>query len=339
MNEGIIYIARNPEYKEDIYKVGKTERTNLPLNRMIELSNHEGVIGQFSTIGYFLVNDVNEAETRCHQELKEFRYQNNREFFKLELSELIKKIRNAISDKIIKENIPKFNKTSDQISKGLDEFISTFHFELNPMFLFSKSEIKFKDFSKILIDNPNLVKYPRYATALTPYYHSIETKTKAYCFELRFDHIDFIGFPTVYAADILNVEDFKKHKHTEYDNQEGAINEIRKIELILEHDTEYLNKYELTIKKFKEIYNNDSLYSKYIHKKSNEFQKFENINNYIFYAFLTSGDKKLKMTKHTDGKKVWEEEDFDLINPSTRFWKGSLKRVLLEFEQISVDIV
>ena len=62
MNEGIIYIARNPEYKEDIYKVGKTERTNLPFNRMLELSSHEGVLGQFKVLGYLLVDNVNETE-------------------------------------------------------------------------------------------------------------------------------------------------------------------------------------------------------------------------------------------------------------------------------------
>ncbi len=338
MNEGIIYIARNPEYKEDIYKVGKTERTNLPLNRMIELSNHEGVIGQFSTIGYFLVNDVNETETRCHQELKEFRYQNNREFFKLELSELIKKIRNAISDKIIKENISKFNKTSVQISKGEDEFISSLHIELTAKFLFSKSKIKYEEFSKILENTPNLVKEPRHAISFPPFDFQIETKNKAYCFQLINEHNNFIGFPTLYNEDILNKDDLKKNQAV-FDNQIGAINLIRIIELILEHDPVYLNNYKLTINKLKEIYNNDSLYTKYMNQKSNEFQSLKNVDNYIFYAFLTGGDKKLKMTKMTDGKKVWEEEDFDLINPSTRFWKGSLKRVLLEFEQISVDIV
>ena len=338
MNEGIIYIARNPEYKEDIYKVGKTERTNLPLNRMIELSNHEGVIGQFSTIGYFLVNDVNETETRCHQELKEFRYQNNREFFKVELSELIKKIRNAISDKIIKENISKFNKTSVQISKGESEFILYMLFEMNLLYLFAKSKIKYEEFSKILENTPNLVKEPRHAISFPPFDFQIETKNKAYCFQLINEHNNFIGFPTLYNEDILNKDDLKKNQAV-FDNQVGAINLIRVIELIFEHDLEYLNKYKLTINKLKEIYKNDSLYTKYMNQKSNEFQSLKNIDNYIFYAFLTSGDKKLKMTKHTDGKKVWEEEDFDLINPSTRFWKGSLKRVLLEFEQASVEIV
>ena len=36
----------------------------------------------------------------------------------------------------------------------------------------------------------------------------------------------------------------------------------------------------------------------------------------------------------TDGKKTWEEEGFEIINPKTIFWKGSLERVLLELRSI-----
>ena len=85
MNEGIIYIARNPAYKEDIYKVGKTERTNISGNRMMELSNHEGVADYFKAVGYLLVDNVNESEKICHEKLKDYRYQNNKEFFQINL--------------------------------------------------------------------------------------------------------------------------------------------------------------------------------------------------------------------------------------------------------------
>ena len=114
MNEGIIYIARNPEYKEDIYKVGKTERTNLRLNRMIELSNHEGVAGQFQVGGYLLVEDIHEAEKICHQELKKYRYQNNREFFKINLNDLIRQIKDILKGKILKEYLPKVDKVKQK---------------------------------------------------------------------------------------------------------------------------------------------------------------------------------------------------------------------------------
>ena len=97
MNEGIIYIARNSEYKEDIYKVGKTERTNLAKYRMIELSNHEGVIGEFKTVGYVLVKNVHEAEKICHEKLRNYRYQNNRKFFKINIQKLLDEIRTDLN--------------------------------------------------------------------------------------------------------------------------------------------------------------------------------------------------------------------------------------------------
>ena len=114
MNEGIIYIARNPAYKEDIYKVGKTERTNLAINRMMELSNHEGVAGQFQVVGYLLVEDIHEAEKICHQELKKYRYQNNREFFEINLNDLASQIRDVLKGKILKEYLPKENKVKQK---------------------------------------------------------------------------------------------------------------------------------------------------------------------------------------------------------------------------------
>jgi len=114
MNEGIIYIARNPAYKEDIYKVGKTERTNLAINRMVELSNHEGVAGQFEVVGYLLVEDIHEAEKICHQELKKYRYQNNREFFKINLNDLIRQIKDILKGKILKEYLPKVDKVKQK---------------------------------------------------------------------------------------------------------------------------------------------------------------------------------------------------------------------------------
>ena len=52
------------------------------------------------------------------------------------------------------------------------------------------------------------------------------------------------------------------------------------------------------------------------------------------YAFFSQAERKKTMIKKTDGKKVWEEEDFELVNTETIFWKGSIDRVLVELSDI-----
>ena len=336
MNEGIIYIARNPEYKEDIYKIGKTERTYLPLNRMIELSNHEGVIGQFKAVGYVLVNDIHEAEQICHQELKDFRYQNNREFFKIDSNTLTEKIKNALSNKIIKDNLPKSHKEKkDEITEGEDRFIGQILHHMQLVLISSPKRKKIiNTVDKELKNISNQIKE---IGGFKPWDFQTETKQNVYCFELRADHRDFVGIDLFHVYEIFEKNDIKKN-YPEPDrvviDPIGITDEIRKIELIDEQDSEYLKKSKQTQNKLKEIYKNDQLYAKYQDEKSKEVRSFYNLDNYIWYGFLTKAPKKMKMIGMTDGKKTWEEEGFEIINPKTIFWKGSLERVLLELRSI-----
>ena len=62
---GIIYIAQNQTYGPNVYKVGKTERTNVR-ERMQELTGDTGVLGEFNELGWALVDDVNDCEKKCH---------------------------------------------------------------------------------------------------------------------------------------------------------------------------------------------------------------------------------------------------------------------------------
>ena len=105
MPMGIIYIAQNQTYGPNVYKVGKTERTNVR-ERMQELTGDTGVLGEFNELGWALVDDVDDCEKKCHTKLNKFRIQQNREFFEIDLGRLVSLIRENISDKIIRDELP-----------------------------------------------------------------------------------------------------------------------------------------------------------------------------------------------------------------------------------------
>lgn len=105
MSVGIVYIARNDNHEENIYKIGMTLRTELN-ERMDELTRHTGVLGEFRHEGHVLVDDVEECEKKLHEKFSYCRIQNNREFFKAPLREIIFQFSDIIADKIIRNNLP-----------------------------------------------------------------------------------------------------------------------------------------------------------------------------------------------------------------------------------------
>ena len=119
MTTGIVYIARNDIHEPNIYKIGKTLRTDLN-ERMDELTSHTGVLGEFRYEGYVLVDDVDECERKLHEKFSHYRVQNNREFFRLSLREIIFEINNIIADKIIRNNLPQIPNDRDV---ALDYFL------------------------------------------------------------------------------------------------------------------------------------------------------------------------------------------------------------------------
>ena len=83
---GAIYIAHNPRDGEDMFKVGKTERS--VQERMVELTADTSNIGTYTAKAIFVVTDVDAAEKACHKRLQRYRVQPNREFFNLKLDRL-----------------------------------------------------------------------------------------------------------------------------------------------------------------------------------------------------------------------------------------------------------
>jgi len=110
---GAIYIARNLIDGNDVYKVGKTQRT--VEERMKELTSETSNLGKYEAIGSVIVNNIDQAEKECHHRLRNFRIQANREFFKIPLSTLIDAIRAATEPYLVKDELPEIKKTSNGV--------------------------------------------------------------------------------------------------------------------------------------------------------------------------------------------------------------------------------
>ena len=101
---GAIYIAYNPTDGKDVYKVGLTERS-VP-ERMAELTASTSNLGQYEAVGYVVVNDVQQAEQRCHNKLSYCRVQDNREFFKETLETIVRIVRECCQPFEVKDCLP-----------------------------------------------------------------------------------------------------------------------------------------------------------------------------------------------------------------------------------------
>lgn len=104
MKYGAIYIAHNPRDGENIFKVGKTERS--VEERMSELTSATSNIGQYSAYAQFVVLDIDSAEKACHERLSRYRVQNNREFFEISLPRLLKIVTEEIKGYSARDHVP-----------------------------------------------------------------------------------------------------------------------------------------------------------------------------------------------------------------------------------------
>lgn len=83
-----VYAISNPSFGEDIYKIGMTTRPNIRA-RIRELSNSTSVPTNFEIEAAIKVIDAAKIEKRIHRELSKYRINNRREFFQMELSQII----------------------------------------------------------------------------------------------------------------------------------------------------------------------------------------------------------------------------------------------------------
>lgn len=93
---GSVYIMISASDKENIYKVGKTTRD--PIKRASEISSGTGVPTKYLVVKKWLVADCHIAEKIIHEHLKEYRINDNREFFKIEYDILSEIVDNVVKD-------------------------------------------------------------------------------------------------------------------------------------------------------------------------------------------------------------------------------------------------
>jgi len=79
--QGYVYVFSNPSH-QGYYKIGCT--TDIP-ERLKKLSSESGVLKPFKKEFNVSVLDMYKAERLVHEELKQFRYSNDKEFFKADL--------------------------------------------------------------------------------------------------------------------------------------------------------------------------------------------------------------------------------------------------------------
>jgi len=105
MRYGVIYIAHNPRDGKNIFKVGKTER--YANERMKELTASTSTLGTYTAQAFFVVQDIDTAESVCHKRLAQYRVQVNREFFKIPFSHLLQIIQEETASYAAHDFIPK----------------------------------------------------------------------------------------------------------------------------------------------------------------------------------------------------------------------------------------
>ena len=83
-----VYAISNPAFGEDIYKIGMSTRPNLKA-RIRELGNSTSIPTEFEIEAAIKVIDAAKIERRLHREFARYRINDRREFFQMELSQII----------------------------------------------------------------------------------------------------------------------------------------------------------------------------------------------------------------------------------------------------------
>jgi len=104
MPYGAIYIAHNPRDGDNTFKVGKTDR--IVEERMKELTSSTSKLGTYTARAYFVVYDIDAAEQACHRALHRYRVQDNREFFDLPFSRLLRIVSKEVQPCVARSFVP-----------------------------------------------------------------------------------------------------------------------------------------------------------------------------------------------------------------------------------------
>lgn len=95
LNYGKIYLIRSETHSENVFKIGKTDRS--VAQRVKEISRGTGVFGSFYPLMTWDVKDSDAAEKEIHDRLSEYRITSKREFFHAPIEHIIETIQEVIS--------------------------------------------------------------------------------------------------------------------------------------------------------------------------------------------------------------------------------------------------
>jgi hypothetical protein len=115
---GFIYIMSNKSFKNNLIKIGKTERD--PSIRKEELYT-TGTPDEFTLEYYAFVNNHDDYELKIHSALEKYRYSNRREFFDCKIEIAIFETRKICEDSIKFEEIFYKNSVELEITKKQEE--------------------------------------------------------------------------------------------------------------------------------------------------------------------------------------------------------------------------
>lgn len=114
MAYGLIYIARNNCDPINTYKVGKTSK-KIEL-RMKQLTRDTSNLGEYESVGSIVVSEISKVEKETHNRLSRYRIQSNREFFKCDLSTIVRTLRSVAIEYLIKDDLPKLDTEGELIN-------------------------------------------------------------------------------------------------------------------------------------------------------------------------------------------------------------------------------
>lgn len=83
---GFVYCLMNGDMP-NLFKIGCTSKS--PQNRADELSKATGVPSEFHVVCYIEVENFNKVEQLFHKKLEDYRSNNRREFFSVELEKIV----------------------------------------------------------------------------------------------------------------------------------------------------------------------------------------------------------------------------------------------------------
>lgn len=118
MSQGYVYFLSNPSIPE-LIKIGFTHRE---LEKRIAELRATGVPTPFALIAAFLVNSPDVVERKIHEELKTFRVESDREFFRIPAADALKQSSNILFSALVSE--------ANQNTEELDRTIKLEHFHV-----------------------------------------------------------------------------------------------------------------------------------------------------------------------------------------------------------------